>query len=187
MRSKESAKLNRSKKVVCFIYCLSLLSEGVLNAIFSVNWDYNIKHVNNTSCLSTGYTVVLFIAYLVHHHILLDILFIIIFHIFHLFTWQLLSYQLPHLSSPFPPDPPPLTALVLPPPPPIEMIPWAFRSLLFAFGPRKVLLCCLLLLLFCFLFKLYSKLLFKWQMVFCASFRSPIVWAWQLRRHRHVP
>lgn len=30
----------------------------------------------------------------------------------------------------------------------------------------------LLLLLFCFLFKLYSKLLFKWQMVFCAPSSS---------------
>lgn len=129
MRSEESAKLNRSKKVVCFIHCLSLLSEGVLNAIFSVNWDYDIKHVNNISCPFTGYTVVLFIAYLVHHHILLDILFIIIFHIFHLFTWQLLSYQLPHLSPrPFHLTPPHCLA----PTSPYPLPPWRWYLGLFA-------------------------------------------------------
>lgn len=46
-----------------------------------------------------------------------------------------------------------------------------FSQFAFCIWPEEsfALLSLLLLLLFCFLFKLYSKLLFKWQMVFCAS------------------
>lgn len=117
----------------------------------------------------TGYILVLFIAYLLHH-ILLDIIFIIILHIFHLFMWQLLSYQLPY--------PTPLTIsypLSLPCFPPLPIPPrddtLGFSQFAFCIWPEEsfALLSLLLLLLFCFLFKLYSKLLFKWQMVFCAS------------------
>lgn len=61
------------------------------------------------------------------------------------------------------------TSLPFPYPPRDDTL--GFLQFVFCIWPQEsfALLSLLLLLLFCFLFKLYSKLLFKWQMVFCAS------------------